>query len=178
MNTVALVESPAQLLNVVEWSAHEQCTPTVLVLAPRNETSRWQLRSMAQLAREVGLELRWREPRLGGAAIARTVRSLTGDLVGVQRLVLGDPFSGVMQVVAGLSRVEEVVVVDDGTATLEFARQWSTGEHLRRWHQVATPEQRRQITRFARNQIADSLRRRLGSEGGSRLTVFTCLPVQ
>jgi len=84
----------------------------------------------------------------------------------------------VMQVVAGLSRVEEVVVVDDGTATLEFARQWSTGEHLRRWHQVATPEQRRQITRFARNQIADSLRRRLGSEGGSRLTVFTCLPVQ
>lgn len=178
MHTVALVESPAQLLNVVEWADHDQSQPTVLILAPRNETSRWQLRSMAQLAREAGLEVRWREPRLGGAAIARTVRSLTADLVGTERLVLGDPFSGVMQVVAGLTKVGEVVIVDDGTATLEFARQWSTGEHLRRWHQVATAEQQRQITRFARNQIADSLRRRLDPASGCRLTVFSCLPVE
>ena len=178
MNTVALVESPAQLLNVVEWAHHEGSAPTVLVLAPRNETSRWQLRSMAHLARESGLEVRWREPRLGGAAIARTVRSLAADLVGIDRLVLGDPFSGVMQVVAGLSKVVEVVVVDDGTATLEFARQWTCGEHLRRWHQVATAEHQRQITRFARNQIADSLRRRLEPGAGCRLTVFSCLPVE
>jgi hypothetical protein len=178
MSTVALVESPAQLLNVVEWAHHEGSAPTVLVLAPRNETSRWQLRSMAHLARESGLEVRWREPRLGGAAIARTVRSLAADLVGIDRLVLGDPFSGVMQVVAGLSKVVEVVVVDDGTATLEFARQWAGGEHLRRWHQVATAEHQRQITRFARNQIADSLRRRLEPGAGCRLTVFSCLPVE
>ncbi|HYI58105.1 MAG TPA: hypothetical protein VEX66_08055 [Microlunatus sp.] len=178
MSTVALVESPAQLLNVVEWAHLEGTAATVLILAPRNETSRWQLRSMAQLAREAGLEVRWREPRLGGAAIARTVRSLTSDLVGVERLVLGDPFSGVMQVVAALSKVVEVIVVDDGTATLEFARQWSSGEHLRRWHQVATTEQQRQITRFARNQIADSLRRRLEPASGCRLTLFSCLPVE
>ena len=81
----------------------------MLILAPRNETSRWQLRSMAQLAREAGLEVRWHEPRLGGAAIARTVRSLAGDLVGVDRLVLGDPFSGVMQVVASSVQVVEVI---------------------------------------------------------------------
>jgi hypothetical protein len=187
MRTVALVESPAQLLNVVEWSHHEQARdgqphsrparPAVLILAPTSETTRWQLRSMAQLARETGLEVLWHEPRLGGAAIARTVRSLAGDLVGVERLVLGDPFSGVMQVVASLSKVDEVVIVDDGTATLEFARQWSTGEHLRRWHQVATAEQQRQIRRFARDQVAGSLRRRLEQGSGCRLMVFSCLPV-
>ena len=150
----------------------------MLILAPRNETSRWQLRSMAQLAREAGLD-----GALARAAARRGRdrpygRSLTGDLVGVERLVLGDPFSGVMQVVAALSKVVEVVVVDDGTATLEFARQWSSGEHLRRWHQVATTEQQRQITRFARDQIADSLRRRLAPGSGCRLTVFSCLPVE
>lgn len=183
MRTVALVESPAQLLNVVEWAHHERGhdlsgTAQVLILAPKNENSRWQLRAMAQLAREAGLTVSWHEPRLGGAAIARTVRSLAADLVGVERLVLGDPFSGVMQVVVSLYKVAEVVVVDDGTATLEFARQWSSGEHLRRWHQVATPEQQRQITRFARNQIADSMRRRLEPSSGCRLVVFSCLPVE
>jgi hypothetical protein len=182
MRTVALVESPAQLLNVVEWSHHEQARSgpvqlSVLILAPTSDTTRWQLRSMAQLSREAGLEVLWHEPRLGGAAIARTVRSLSGDLVGVERLVLGDPFSGVMQVVAGLSKVDEVVIVDDGTTTFEFARQWSTGEHLRRWHQVATAEQQRRIMRFARNQIADSLRRRIEPGSGCRLTIFSCLPV-
>jgi hypothetical protein len=183
MRTVALVESPAQLLNVVEWAHHDGVDgsagdTSVLILAPKTETSRWQLRCMARLAREAGLTVAWHEARLGGAAIARTVRSLAGDLAGVDRLVLGDPFSGVMQVVASVYRTSEVVIVDDGTATLEFARQWATGEHLRRWHQVATVEHRRQITTFARDQIADSLRRRWRPESGCRLTVFSCLPVE
>ena len=78
MRTVALVESPAQLLNVVEWAHHAGAEPDVLILAPKNETSRWQLRCMARLAREAGLAVSWHEPRLGGAAIARTVRSLAG----------------------------------------------------------------------------------------------------
>lgn len=183
MRTVALVESPAQLLNVVEWAHHaadvsDLGNTSVLILAPKIETSRWQLRCTARLAREAGLTVTWHEARLGGAAIARTVRSLAGDLAGVDRLVLGDPFSGVMQVVASVYRTSEVVIVDDGTATLEFARQWATGEHLRRWHQVATVEHRRQITTFARDQIADSLRRRWQPGSGCRLTVFSCLPVE
>jgi hypothetical protein len=178
VRTVALVESPAQLLNVVEWAHHTGAEPDVLILAPKNETSRWQLRCMARLAREAGLSVGWHEPRLGGAAIARTVRGLAGDLAGVDRLVLGDPFSGVMQVVAGVTRTSEVVIVDDGTATLEFARQWAAGEHLRRWHQVATEDHRRQISTFARDQIAGSLRRRLQPGSGCRLTVFSCLPVE
>jgi len=178
VKTVALVESPAQLLNVVEWAHWARARPSVLVLAPANETSRWQLRTMAQVARSAGLTVSWHEPRSGGAAIARTVRALAGDLAGADRLVLGDPFSGVMQVVVSLVKPSEVTFVDDGTATLELARQWVAGEHLRRWHQVATTEQKRHIARFARDQIADSLRRRLEPSSGCRLTVFSCLPVE
>ncbi|SDS71600.1 hypothetical protein SAMN04488543_2249 [Friedmanniella luteola] len=181
MRSSALVESPAQLLNVVEW-AHQAGEPrddlTVIVLAPTNEATRRQLRAMSALAREDGLEVLWHEPRLGGAATARTVRSLASELSGVERLVIGDPFSGVLQVVMSISRAPEVVIVDDGTATLEFARQWVAGEHLARWHSVATPGHRRQISHFAREQISGSVRRRISPESGCRLALFTSLDVE
>ncbi len=180
MRTLALVESPAQLVNVVEWAHHpvgDRADLRVVVLAPRNERSRAQLRRTAVLAREAGLEVGWHEPRLGGAATARTVRALAADLTGVQRLVVGDPFSGVMQVVISVARATEVVVVDDGTATLEFARQWISGEHLARWHQAATPGHRRQVAAFARDQVAGSFRRRLSADSGCTLRVFSCLPL-
>lgn len=178
--TVALVESPTQLLNAVEWAHSSGRAPaevTAVVLAPRDERTRLQLRTMAAVARDVGLGVHWHEPRLGGAAIARTVRSLAGELAGVDRLVVGDPFSGVMQVLLNIARAEEVVVVDDGTATLEFARQWVTGEHLSRWHAVATESQRRRIRTLARDQIADSIRRRVAPGSGCRLSLYSCLPV-
>ena len=180
LRTLALVESPAQLLNVVEWAAQAgeaAADLRVTVLAPTNEASRRQLRAMAALARETGLDVAWHEPRMGGAATARTVRSLASELSGVGRLVVGDPFSGVLQVVMSVSRAAEVVVVDDGTATLEFARQWVAGEHLSRWHSVATPGQRRQISAFARDQISGSVRRRIGPGSGCRLSLFSSLDV-
>lgn len=180
MKSLALVESPAQLLNVVEWADQVlggSIDLTVVVLAPRNELSRRQLRATAVLAREAGLKVQWHEPRQGGASTARTVRALAVDLNGVQRLVVGDPFSGVMQVVISVARAREVVMVDDGTATMEFARQWLSGEHLSRWHQVVSPAQRRGISTFARDQIADSVRRRLSVESGTRLSLFSCLPI-
>ncbi len=180
MRTSALVESPAQLLNVVEW-AYQAGEPeddlTVTVLAPTNEASRRQLRAMLALARPDGLDVVWHEPRLGGAATARPVRSLAAQLTGVDRLVIGDPFSGVLQVVMSISRTPEVVIVDDGTATLEFARQRLAGEHLSRWHSVATTGHRRQISHFARDQISASVRRRISPESGCRLGLFTSLDV-
>ena len=179
--TVALVESPAQLLNVVEWAAQagdDASDLRVVVLAPVNEVSRRQLRAMSVLARTEGLVVQWHEPRLGGAATARTVRSLAAELAGVRRLVIGDPFSGVLQVVLSISRAPEVVIVDDGTATVEFARQWVAGEHLTRWHHVATPGHRRQISSFARDQISHSVRRRIGPGSGCRLSLFTSLDVE
>jgi len=178
--TLALVESPAQLLNVVEWAAQageDAADLRVIVLAPTNEATRRQLRAMSALARQSGIDVAWHEPRLGGAAIARTVRSLAAELSGVGRLVVGDPFSGVLQVVMSISRAPEVVIVDDGTATFEFARQWVAGEHLSRWHSVATPGHRRQISVFARDQISSSVRRRISPESGCRLSLFSSLDV-
>lgn len=180
MKTVALVESPVQLLNVVEWANQPDVDASslrVVVLAPRNEVTRLQLKAVAALARTASLTVVWSEPRLGGAETARTVRSLSTELSGVERLIIGDPFSGVLQVVMSITRAAEVVIVDDGTATMEFARQWLAGEHLTRWHTVATERHRRQITSFARDQIAASVRRRLSPETGCRLSIFTCMPI-
>ena len=100
---------------------------------------------MMTLARDAGHPVSWHEPRQGGMAVARTVRALADELSGVHRLVVGDPYSGVIHVIISVTRLAEVTIVDDGTATLEFARQWAAGEQLSRWHQVAAPSQRRQI---------------------------------
>ena len=54
----------------------------------------------------------------------------------MHRLVVGDPYSGVIHVIISVTKLSEVTVVDDGTATLEFARQWAAGEQLSRWHQA------------------------------------------
>jgi hypothetical protein len=80
-------------------------------------------------------------------------------------------------VIISVTKLSEVTIVDDGTATLEFARQWVAGEHLSRWHRAATPSQRRQITALARDQVAGTVRRRLSPHSGCRLRLFTCMPV-
>jgi hypothetical protein len=177
---LALVESPAQLLNVVELANHEDdlAAMKIAVLAPSTGLTRTQLRSMIALAREAGHQISWHEPRLGGMAVARSVRALAGELNGVRRLVVGDPYSGVIQVIISVTKLSEVTIVDDGTATLEFARQWVAGEHLARWHEAATtPGQRRQIAQLARDQISDNVRRRLSPGSGCRLRLFSCMQV-
>jgi hypothetical protein len=177
---LALVESPAQLLNVIELANHENDLAglKIAVLAPSAGLTRTQLRSMVTIARQAGHSVSWHEPRLGGMAVARSVHALAGELSGVQRLVVGDPYSGVIQVIISVTKLSEVTIVDDGTATLEFARQWAAGEQLSRWHQVATPKQRRQIAALARDQIAGTVRRRLSSESPCRLRLFTCMPLE
>jgi len=151
-SALALVESPAQLLNVIELARHEDDLAglKIAVLAPGAGLTRNQLRSMITLARDAGHPVSWHEPRQGGMAVARSVRALADELSGVHRLVIGDPYSGVIHVIISVTRLTEVTIVDDGTATLEFARQWAAGEQLSRWHQVATPSQRRQIATLAR----------------------------
>jgi hypothetical protein len=176
---LALVESPAQLLNVMELAKLEDDLVglKIAVLAPVAGLTRTQLRSMIVLAREAGHTISWHEPRLGGLAVARSLRALAGELTGVRRLVVGDPYSGVIQAIISVTKLSEVTIIDDGTATLEFARQWLAGEQLSRWHRVTTSNQRRQITARARNQVAGTVRRRLSPHSGFRLRLFTCLPV-
>jgi hypothetical protein len=176
---LALVESPAQLLNVIELAQLEDDLVglKIAILAPVAGLTRTQLRAMIPLAREAGHTISWHEPRLGGLAVARSLRALAGELAGVRRLVVGDPYSGVIQAIISVTKLSEVTIVDDGTATLEFARQWVAGEHLSRWHRVATPSQRRQISALARDQVSGTVRRRLSAQSGCRLRLFTCMPV-
>jgi hypothetical protein len=176
---LALVESPAQLLNVIELAQLEDDLVglKIAILAPVAGLTRTQLRAMIPLAREAGHTISWHEPRLGGLAVARSLRALAGELAGVRRLVVGDPYSGVIQAIISVTKLSEVTIVDDGTATLEFARQWVAGEHLSRWHRVATPSQRGQISALARDQVSGTVRRRLSAQSGCRLRLFTCMPV-
>jgi hypothetical protein len=176
---LALVESPAQLLNVLELDHCEpQAVPTkIAVLAPTGEPTRTQLRAMTSLARRDGHEVSWYEPRLGGASVARSVRAMATDLRGVDRLVIGDPFSGIIQVIIAVTRATEVTIVDDGTATLEFARQWAAGEQLTRWHRRSAPEARVPLGGLLRGQVAGNLRRRLSPAVGCTLRLFTSMPV-
>ena len=158
MSTVALVESPAQLLNVVEW-AHQRPTPAdrcPIGADPRPARPRpvggscaawpgWPARPVSRCAGTSRGSAVRRRPY--GAVAGRRPRRRRP--AGPRRPVLGRDAGR-----SPLCRTSEVMLVDDGTATLEFARQWAAGEPLRRWHQVAAEEHRRQITTFARDQIA------------------------
>jgi hypothetical protein len=173
---LALVESPAQLLNVVEagFRIPDLAGFPIAVLAPTAGPTRNQLRFMAGLARGAGHELFWYEPRLGPASLARTVRTFASQFRGVKHLVVGDPFSGVIQLILTLARYRAVTLVDDGTATLEFARLWASQQPLSRWHRAGVPGASLPLVTAAREQLAGRVRRRLAD---ADLRLFTALPV-
>jgi hypothetical protein len=136
LDTLALVESPAQLLHVLEWCHAEQSAGQTRlgILNPADPGTVAQLRSMADFAAEEGIETEWFAPRASALAGVRTVASLRSRVAAAHRLVVGDPFSGMIQALLPFAKASEVVVVDDGTATLEFASQLEHGTSLRRWH--------------------------------------------
>ncbi|PVE04174.1 hypothetical protein Y717_13145, partial [Streptomyces scopuliridis RB72] len=135
-DAIAFVESPVQLLNVLEWARASATGDalTVIVLSPTDPMSRGQLRRMAELARDEGFTVRWQEARGGAGAPLRTLRELTPLLRKAGRIVIGDPFSRYVQLLLTLVSGKELTVVDDGTATLEFIGQIARGERLVRWH--------------------------------------------
>lgn len=135
-STLALVESPAQLLNVVEWAVAAGATKRtrLMVLPPREATTQMQLTRMVELAREAGLGASWFEPRRSAVSLVTTVWEMFPRLAKAERLVIGDPFSRFVQAVLPLTDVADLVVVDDGTATLGFVAQLASGQQLSRWH--------------------------------------------
>lgn len=174
--TLALVESPAQLLNVIEWAfQHGAVEQTRLaVLPPRDVTTRLQLEAMADLAREAGLAATWYEPRKSAASLVAVAWELFPKLTKAERLVVGDPFSRFVQAVLPLADVTEVVVVDDGTATISFIEQLARGDRLSRWHLA---ERGRDVvidllSEHARDFFTPSER------DGRSIEVFTAMPVQ
>ncbi|GAA2487134.1 hypothetical protein [Streptomyces gobitricini] len=171
---LAFVESPVQLLNVLEW-AHHAGRPDLLVvvLSPTDPMSRGQLRRMAGLARDEGFAVRWQEARGGRGSLARALRELAQSLVRAERVIIGDPFSRYVQLLLTLFGPRALTVVDDGTATMEFAAQLARGERLVRWHRRGLRDPRElalaPVTALARRRLAPGRRR--------TVEVFTALPL-
>ncbi|MGA5794845.1 hypothetical protein ACPC27_09510 [Streptomyces cellulosae] len=174
--TLAFVESPVQLLNVLEWAhAHAPGAGLALVvLSPVDPMTRGQLRRMAELAREEGHDVRWEEARGGASAPLRTIGGLAVPLRRAGRVVLGDPFSRYVQLLLTITRAPEVVVVDDGTATMEFAGQLARGERLVRWHRKGGRTGPRDL---ALAPVSAAARRRLTPGEGRTVEVFTSMPM-
>ncbi|MFH8928816.1 hypothetical protein ACH4D4_17335 [Streptomyces pristinaespiralis] len=177
---LAFVESPVQLLNVLEWAHTTPAVPgpgdlTVVVLSPTDPMSRGQLRRMAELARDAGFAVRWQEARGGMGAPLRTVRELGPILRRAERIVIGDPFSRYVQLLLTLVGRKDVTVVDDGTATMEFVAQVSRGEQLVRWHRRGSRRGPRELVLAPVTFLA---RRRLAPSRTRSVEVFTSMPVE
>ncbi|MGK5639479.1 hypothetical protein ACSNOK_14380 [Streptomyces sp. URMC 126] len=222
--TLAFVESPVQLLNVLEW-AHTRATappasppppaaaplragvprqtdrhtaglrlpPTepntitshpatgdtvIVVLAPHDPMTRGQLRRMAELARAQGYRLRWEEARGGAGAPVQTVGGLAGPLRAARRVVIGDPFSRYVQLLLTLTRARELVVVDDGTATMEFVGQLARGERFVRWHRHRGGRGGWGARDIVFAPVSASARRMLTPNNRRSVELFTSMPVE
>ncbi|MFI7010134.1 hypothetical protein [Streptomyces sp. NPDC050145] len=179
-STLCFVESPVQLLNVLEWAHLDGATATVVVLSPTDPMTRGQLRRMAELARADGHTVRWEEARGGPAAPFQTIGGLAGPLRAADRVVIGDPFSRYVQLLLTLysflgRRARDLVVVDDGTATMEFVSQLARGERLVRWHRRGGRPGPRDLV-FA--PVSAAARRRLTpAPGRTTVSLFTSMPV-
>jgi len=181
-HTLAFVESPVQLLNVLEWAhihAHSATAPgaglTLVVLSPNDPMTRGQLRRMVELARDEGHEVRWEEARGGATAPFHTIGGLAGALRRADRIVMGDPFSRYVQLLLTITRARDLVVVDDGTATMEFVAQLARGERLVRWHRRGGRPGARDVI-FA--PVSASARRRLTPTDRRTVEVFSSMPIE
>lgn len=205
--TLAFVESPVQLLNVLEWAyaqggarllgavPHQPvrgggtdprpegaaAAPSIriVVLPPTDPMSRGQLRRMAGLARDEGHEVQWQEARGGRFAPLRALAALARDVRSARRVVIGDPFSRYVQLLLTLVRAEELVVVDDGTATMEFVAQTARGERLVRWHRAGGGGLPGRLRELAYAPVSATARRRFTPAAGSGrgVEVFSSMPV-
>ncbi|RSS38983.1 hypothetical protein EF912_33585, partial [Streptomyces sp. WAC07061] len=148
----------------------------IVVLPPTDPLSRGQLRRVAGIARDEGYAVRWQEARGGSGAPLRALAALGPAVRHAERIVVGDPFSRFVQLLLAPSRPAELVVVDDGTATLEFVAQLGRGERLRRWHRTGGgPLSRARELAYA--PVSGAARRRLRPGRGRRVELFTSMPV-
>jgi hypothetical protein len=148
---------------------------TIVVLSPTDPMTRGQLRRMAELARDEGHQVRWEEARGAAKAPLNTIRGLAPLLRSARRIVIGDPFSRYVQLLLTISRARDLVVVDDGTATMEFIAQLARGERLVRWHRRGGRPGARDLV-FA--PVSASARRRLTPGRRRTVEVFSSMPIE
>lgn len=172
-STLALVESPVQLLHVIEWCAwHQTRDLQVAVLSPREGHGRFQLAAMRRIAERSGLTVAWLEPRLSWRGPLSALLELRRRAEKVERVLVGDPFSGLIQMVLTTSRIGKVVVLDDGTATIDFADSLAAKLPLSRWAVRTAPS-----AHVVRAGLARRAGRFFAGLNPGTFEVFTAMPV-
>ncbi|WP_143483699.1 hypothetical protein [Propionicimonas paludicola] len=167
------MESPVQLLHVLEWCAwHQSKDLRLAVLSPRDAHGRDQLATMRTLAQDSGIDVVWLDPRVSRFAPLGAWRKLRRWAGEADRVVVGDPFSGLIQSVLVTTRIEKVTVIDDGTATIDFAELLRSQEPLLRW-----TVRRGWVTHAIRTPLARRANRYLGQLGPDALELFTVMPI-
>lgn len=173
--TLGLVESPAQLLNALEWAyaSGARETARLVIAGPVDPITRLQLHRLAELARGDGFSVGWSEVRGSAAQRARALGALAGLVRDADTLVLGDPYSGIAHLLLNSTRLARaeprIVVVDDGTATLHYEQQWVSAEPLQRWHLGTRP--------VAARLIGGRAYQLLG-RGSEAVELFTAMPIR
>lgn len=193
--TLAFVESPIQLLNLLEWVHACAAEPTagseqplddappapgsqwlkIVVLPPTDPMSRRQLRQVAALARDEGHAVCWQEARGGALTPVKAFVALSGHIRRARRIVIGDAFSRFTQLLLMPARTHDLVVLDDGTATMELIAQLGRGDRLRRWHRTGATGLGR-VKELAFAPVANAARRRF-TPRAHRVEIFTSMPV-
>lgn len=151
------MESPLQLLSVVEAHAAGLLGPTTVV-TPRADVA--TLASTATAVHELGLP--------PGLTIAGARPTTPFGRLGGDTWCLGDPFSGRAQADLLTHRVSRLVVVDDGMATREFLRRIGGNRPMLIRPRTRPDRRRRTIGRAAGHRV-----QRLARHG--RLTVHTAM---
>lgn len=140
VKAVALVESPAQLVNAAEWASQNAARTRLVTLGPTPARTRFQMHRVAEVLRAHGFDHLWAEARGPLPVRCRDLAHVAALVQAADIVVIGDPYSGIIQsLVAARPRPPHVVVVDDGTATIRYAEQWASGAELRRWHLDVSP---------------------------------------
>ena len=133
--TLALVESATQLINAAEWvhASGEVGTTDIAVLPPTDAESIRQITGVVTAVRASGVSVAIRPVRATRPGMPLMAARVMADVRRAPVLVVGDVFSRYIHGLLPLSRASHVVVVDDGTATWDYAARIDAGEPLVRW---------------------------------------------
>jgi hypothetical protein len=173
VDALALVESPVQLLHVLEWRhQHEAIGVRVAILAPRASIDRNQLSAVKAVAEASGVHVTWLNPRGVEGAPVRAWLDLRRQTADAGMLVIGDPFSGLIQSILPAVNSAPVTVVDDGTSTIDFADLLRGRRPLLRW--AARPNA---VARVLRRPLAARANRFYRAPSSKALELFTVMPV-
>jgi hypothetical protein len=164
--TLALVLSGTQLLNVVEW-AHATGSMSdlrIVVLAPKDNATRRQLARVGALVSAAGVDVETVDLHRTASGVIGDGARLMRDVARADQLVVGDPFSRLVQTALPFARPDNVVIVDDGTATWEYRECVQSRRPMLRWDRPRTDSAR-----------AARATRLLSPSRTRDVTVFSCL---